>query len=121
MRETVEELGLRLDAAALLGQLSVRPERPWHRFADFQVAPFVFAAPSGHGPLVLEESEVASARWVPLDAMVKGAPREHFWWWWRVKPLPVPVRVDRVWVDDYDVWGLTLRILEELAGYLPRG
>ena len=105
----------------LLGRLRARPTSPWHRFADFQVAPFVFAVPPKSGPLTLEVSEVASARWIPVHAASKGAAREHFWWWWRVTPwIRIPFRVPRVWVDDYDVWGLTLEILQELAGRLDR-
>lgn len=119
LRETEEEVGVRLERDALIGPLRLRPSSPWHRFADFQVAPYVFAAPPDPGPLVLEAKEVASARWIPLRSLARGVPREHFWWWWRfARPVAIPFRVDRVRVGDYDVWGLTLRILEELGDHL---
>ena len=121
IRETREELGLDLTDAPLLGRLRARPTSPWHRFADFQVAPFVFAVPPECGALTLEVSEVASAKWIPVHAASRGAAREHFWWWWRATPwIRIPFRVPRVWVDDYDVWGMTLEILQELAGRLDR-
>jgi 8-oxo-dGTP pyrophosphatase MutT (NUDIX family) len=120
VRETREELGVSLDPSWALGTLSLRPASPWHRLADFQVVPYVFAAPAGLGPLTLEPSEVASARWIPLAAFSDPAARSGFWWWWRFAgPLGLPVRVGRVWSDDYDVWGLTLRILDELTDRLP--
>jgi len=118
IRETREEVGLGLSRSALLGQLGLRPAAPWHRFADFAVTPFVFLAPAST-ELVLEASEVSSARWVSLAALGDRAQRERFLWWWRfAKPVAIPFLVPRVWVDDYDVWGLTLRMLDELAGQL---
>lgn len=121
IRETEEELGLTLREDQLLGRLSMRPSRPWHRLSPFRIAPFVFAVSPDAEPTRIEASEVASARWVPLDALDPSAPRDHFWWRWRIsRRLALPVRVPRVWVDDYDVWGLTLRILDELSGLRAR-
>lgn len=119
VRETGEELGFGLHASMALGQLAMRPVRPWHRFADFQVAPIVFEVPPGPVRLELDRSEVASARWIPLSALADPSMRQRFLWWWRfAKPVAIPFLVPRVWVGDYDVWGLTLRILDELLSEL---
>ncbi len=119
MRETQEELGLELDATCLLGSLRIRPVWPWNRLADFSVTPFVFVSPSPDPVLVPDPREVQSALWVPTAALSDPAARTKFWWWWRfAPPLAVPFRQHRVVYDKYDVWGLTLRILDELRDLL---
>lgn len=122
MRETHEEVGLELDASCLLGSLQLRPVAPWSRFADFSVTPLVFVSPSPDPSLHPDPVEVESARWVPLSAIADPARRSGFWWWWRfARPLAIPFRVHRVVYGDYDVWGLTLRVLDELRGALGGG
>mgnify|MGYP000111701177 FL=1 len=116
MRETQEELGLDLQPEHLVGPLRLRPVSPWHRFADFSVHPYVFAAPSADPELVPDPREVDSARWFPLDAIHDPARRTSFWWWWTfARPVAIPFRLHRVVHEDYDVWGLTLRVLEEVV------
>jgi 8-oxo-dGTP pyrophosphatase MutT (NUDIX family) len=119
IRETSEELGLDLDDGSMLGALRVRPTWPWHRFSDFAVVPFVFVSPSPDPPLRPDPKEVQSARWVPLSVLADPARRTSFWWWWKVaRALSIPFRLDRVVHEDYDVWGLTLQILDEVRGLL---
>jgi len=121
IRETQEELGITLRPDQLLGRLSLRPSRPWNRLSRFQIAPFVFGVAGDCEPGALEATEVVSARWVPLSVLAPGGARERFWWVWRVSPwLSLPFRVSRVWFEDYDVWGLTLAVLDEL-GRVRRG
>jgi len=116
VREAEEELGIRLETSMVLGQLGVRPVRPWNHFADFQVTPVVFVIPPGPLALELAQAEVASARWVPLSVLGDPTRRQRFFWWWKfAKPVAIPFLVPRVWAGDYDVWGLTLRILDELV------
>ena len=119
MRETEEEVGVELDDSCLLGALRIRPVAPWNRLADFSVTPFVFVSPDPEQALVPEPKEVQSARWLPMSAIRDPARRTAFWWWWTfAKPLAVPFRVHRVVHEDYDVWGLTLRVLDELGAEL---
>lgn len=119
MRETQEELGIALTPAQLVGPLQVRPVAPWHRFADFAVSAFVFSVPPDTAPLRPDPREVHSARWVPLHALTDPARRSAFWWWWTfARPIAIPFRLHRVVHEDYDVWGLTLRVLDELTAGL---
>lgn len=122
MRETHEELGVDLGEDHLLGPLQIRPVSPWHRFADFSVHPFVFRLGDADPTITPDPREVASARWVPLAVLEDPSQRTRFWWWWRfARPVAIPFRLDRVVHEDYDVWGLTLRVLDELVMALDGG
>lgn len=113
-RETLEEVGIDLSGAAMLGQLDdISPLRS----SDIAVRPFVFwlSAPL---PLTLSD-EVAEALWVPLDSLasLKSA-RE-------VAVRGATLRVPAYVVDERVVWGMTFHLLErflaevsgELASY----
>jgi len=107
VRETDEEVGLRLQPGELLGPLpDVWPRTPLPRVVV--VRPFVFAAPA-QLPLRLSE-EVAEAFWVPLEQLRQpGVYRDTV----------IPLRgQDRVFpgyhLGQYLVWGLTERILSSL-------
>jgi len=115
-RETHEELGLELGEP--LGALPDLPGPPWTWVSPFTITPLVFAL-NGDPPLTLEQSEVVSARWVPLATLLDPANRRDFWWVyrpWRRLPVAMPVRMPKVNVGDYDVWGLTLQIVQSLGG-----
>ncbi len=114
-RETREELGLELGDP--IGRLADRPARPWRWLVPFVVSPFVFAV-EGDPPLDPDPSEVVSARWVPLAPLLELGPAERFVFWWRPMhriPLSIPARIPKVWIDDFDVWGMTLDLLQDLA------
>lgn len=115
-RETLEEVGLTLHEP--LGQLTDRPGRPWRWLVPFSVSPFVFAV-DGDPPLRPESSEVVSARWVPLAPLLDLRAADRFVFWWRPVrriPLSIPSLMAKVWIDDFDVWGMTLDLLQDLGG-----
>lgn len=111
VRETLEEVGLRLERHQLLGSLDdVVP-----RIAvlpPIAVRPFVFSLPDR--PPLTPNPEVADVRWVPLDHLldpetyhsarldVRGAPRE----------------VPAYRLEETIVWGMTERILTGLLEQL---
>jgi 8-oxo-dGTP pyrophosphatase MutT (NUDIX family) len=116
-RETLEELGLDLGDAQVLGLLQDRPQSPWNWMAPFSVTPVVFGL-VGDPTLSLEPKEVVSTRWVPLELVRDRSNHEGFWFHWRPGkrwPLKVPVRVWRVRHEDFVVWGLTFNVLRALC------
>jgi 8-oxo-dGTP pyrophosphatase MutT (NUDIX family) len=107
IRETGEEVGLRLERSQLLGSLDdVVPRTPV--LPPIAVRPFVFLLPDR--PPLNPNPEVADVRWVPLDHLldpetyhsaqidVRGAPRE----------------VPAYRLEETIVWGMTERILTAL-------
>lgn len=104
-RETLEEVGLSLEGAALLGRLDDIEGRHAGRPLSLVISAHVFhhAAP---GPLVLNY-EVASALWVPVRRLVDPASRVAY-------PTPYGdypgILVGEP--ERHVVWGLTYRFLE---------
>ncbi len=120
-RETLEELGLDLSGARVLGSLHDRPTAPWRWMAPFSVTPVVFCI-EGDPALTLEPNEVVDAQWFPLDLVADRRNHEGFWFRWRPGkrwPLAVPVKVWRVRHEDFVVWGLTFNVLRALCARLP--
>ena len=116
LRETREEIGLDLaGAGTFLGRLSeVRTHLP-PGSVPHSVVPFAFSV-AGDPALVLNE-EVAESVWVPLSFLVDRGNRNRFTW--VRKGLPVPMPCYR-W-EGRVIWGLTLRILDELLDTLHPG
>jgi 8-oxo-dGTP pyrophosphatase MutT (NUDIX family) len=117
VRETLEEVGLDLTRAARpIGALSeVRTHLPLGR-PPHSVAPFCFAV-EGDPPLVTNY-EVQEALWVPLGFLANRHNRHAFTWVRRGVPVPMPCYR---W-EGRVIWGLTLRIVDELlevAGNIP--
>jgi 8-oxo-dGTP pyrophosphatase MutT (NUDIX family) len=116
-RETFEEVGLSLGEP--LGALADAPGRPWTWLTPFTITPVVFRADAPPS-LVLSEDEVVSARWIALLDLYDEANRDRFWWGFtpgRARTRPrIPLRMPRVHIGDYDIWGLTLEILFGLPG-----
>lgn len=111
IRETAEEVGIRLERAQLVGPLddvaprSVAPP-------PFLVRPFLFALPS-RPPLQLS-SEVAGASWIDWSALVDPGNRREVPF-----PLQGPRRaVPAFVVDGQVIWGMTERVL---AGLIAGG
>lgn len=106
-RETREELGLDLDAdAALLGRLS--DVKPMSLRASLAISPFVFGL---HGaPALLPNDEVQEALWIPWSFFVDRRNRSTFFWTRSGVPVPMPCYE----FEDRVVWGLTLRMVDEL-------
>jgi 8-oxo-dGTP pyrophosphatase MutT (NUDIX family) len=104
-RETLEEVGIDLGGAELLGQLDdVSPMRS----SDMAVRPFVFWTGAAHRITLSEE--VAEALWVPLDALVSDALRTTR----EVQVRGASLRVPAYVIDERVVWGMTYHLLERL-------
>lgn len=102
-RETLEEVGIDLQAAEFLGRLDdVSPMRS----SDMAVRPFVFWAHAQQN--VTLSSEVAEVLWVPLDALASDALRSTRDVEVRGSTLHVPAYV----IDERVVWGMTYHLLE---------
>ena len=104
-RETLEEVGVDLAGAELLGRLDdVSPMRS----SDMAVRPFVFWA--SERPSVTLSSEVAEVLWVPLDALASDALRTMR----DVEVRGATLRVPAYVIDERVVWGMTYHLLERL-------
>lgn len=110
-RETIEETGVDLTAARLLGQLDDSAPRTPH-LPPVIVRPYVFAL-ERRQPIVANH-EVAGADWVPIDQLV--APGVY-------RPFEFDRPGVRILLPGYHlpigtVWGMTERILTPLLGLL---
>lgn len=104
-RETLEEVGLPLGGAELLGQLDDLEGRHAGRRLPLVISAWVYHVPEP-GPLTLNH-EVQEALWVPLRRIVD--PRHHVEYPtpWAGYPGILVGRPER-----HVVWGLTYRFLE---------
>jgi 8-oxo-dGTP pyrophosphatase MutT (NUDIX family) len=113
VRETREELALDLECEAeLLGTLP--PVRTHLRQGPgpLWVAPFVFVLRGN--PALTPNPEVQAAIWVPLPFLLDRGNRSTFVWSGRGVPLPMPCYR----FDGRVIWGLTLRMLDDLLQLL---
>lgn len=102
-RETLEEVGVDLSQAELLGRLDdVGPMRS----SEIGVRPFVFWASSV--PQVALSEEVAETLWVPLDALASGSLRGTR----EVEVRGTRLRVPAYVIEERVVWGMTYHLLE---------
>jgi len=114
VRETQEELALDLRATAtLLGRLS--DVNPRSLRASLSISPFVFAA-RGDVPPLQPNDEVQEALWVPWSYLAEPRNRSTMTWARNGVSLPMPC---------YDlggraIWGLTLRMVDELLELATR-
>lgn len=114
LRETREEIGLDLEALGrLLGRLSeVRTHLPLGS-VPHSVVPFAFVIEGD--PELSPNHEVQEALWVPLSFLADRSHRSSFTWVRKGLPLPMPCYTFRGRV----IWGLTLRIVDELLAMAP--
>ena len=113
LRETEEEIGLVVDRANLIGELSQqRPSRRGHAF-DMLVAPFVFFLDGDldGDPSFELSDEVDAVVWSPLAPMHGG--RSHASEDRLIAGVPTPFTGYRVGGGHF-VWGLTFRMIESL-------
>lgn len=111
-RETLEEVGVDLGGAELLGRLDdVSPMRS----SDMAVRPYVFWATEQPG--VTLSSEVAEVLWVPLDALASDELRTTR----EVEVRGATLRVPAYVIDERVVWGMTYHLLERLLAQVLRG
>jgi 8-oxo-dGTP pyrophosphatase MutT (NUDIX family) len=110
IREAGEEVGLDLVRdASLLGRMSDATPRGRGRGLGRVIEPFVFEV-EGEPELRLGD-EVQATVWVPLRFLADRANRRSMWYWRAV----VPVRLPCYRYHGHLVWGLTLRILDEIV------
>ena len=108
IRESREEVGLHLTASTCIGRLSpVKvPQRvSGHRMV---VEPFVFVLQDSVE--LIPNNEVSGVYFFSLQTLLSGEGRGHFEYQWK----GVPVQLDCIDLQGCRIWGLSLRILDEL-------
>ena len=107
IRETHEEIGVTLTPELCCGRLNdlIHPR--------LHVAAFVFEAPEIDS-YVLEVSEVASVHWLPISAFRDPSLRRIRHTSYKGQPYETP----EVLIESCDVWGLSLRFIEDLLAQL---
>jgi 8-oxo-dGTP pyrophosphatase MutT (NUDIX family) len=115
LRETREEIALDLGALGRpLGRLSeVRTHLPLGS-VPHSVVPFAFAVDGD--PELRRNEEVQEALWVPLSFLMDRGNRSAFTWVRKGLPLPMPCTTFQGRV----IWGLTLKIVDELIEVASR-
>ncbi|MDD5563093.1 MAG: CoA pyrophosphatase [Thermoanaerobaculaceae bacterium] len=116
VREAREELALDLERdAAFLGPLPPARTHLQRPTGPLWVAPFVFELLAA--PALVPNEEVREALWVPLAFLADPDNRDRFVWTRLGAALEMPC----VRWDGHTIWGLTLRILDDLLGLVePR-
>jgi 8-oxo-dGTP pyrophosphatase MutT (NUDIX family) len=113
IRETQEEIGLSLEAARFVGALSelepVRRKGP----ADLWVTPLVFQVDRWEDP-VIQSSEVASVHRFAFRRFLDKEGRGDFLYPWEGQQIRLPC----VRLDDSFIWGLSLRMVDEMLEQL---
>lgn len=109
LRETAEEVGVRLDReGSLLGALDeLSPST--RRLPPLVISPFVAAVAPGV-ELTLDPREVADALWAPISGLADPAARAHVELHYEGQDLRFPA----IALGPHRVWGLTYRILLQL-------
>jgi 8-oxo-dGTP pyrophosphatase MutT (NUDIX family) len=110
-RETLEEVGIPVHRiGTFLGALDeVAPAS--HRIPPILVAPFVLAVPADTRA-VPDPREVQAAFWVPIEALRdRNAATEIL-----VDGDGGPLRFPSLRYEEYVIWGLTYRILQQFLG-----
>ncbi len=115
IRETAEELAIDLSSSArFLGALSQNIARAKGRIIPLVVTPFIYVTTSSITPVSNEE--VADVVWVPLRYLCDPKNRSVFRYHMKGVNLTLPC-ID---YDGYRIWGLTLRMLDELIKRLQK-
>jgi len=109
IRETREEVALDLEGSATcLGRLSDATPRGRGRGLGLVIEPFVFEVEGE--PVLSLSDEVQNVVWVPLRFFDDRGNRRSMWYWRTI----VPVRLPCYRYQGHLIWGLTLRILDEI-------
>jgi 8-oxo-dGTP pyrophosphatase MutT (NUDIX family) len=116
LRELSEEVGLRLPGPErMLGRLSDvwSPVREGRR--ALVVRPYLFAVDGPfHAPA---NDEVAELHWIGLPRLLAREGEGTMPWSWRGQQVELPV----LRIGTADIWGMTLRMVDDLCGRLGRG
>ncbi len=111
IRETMEETGLDLRGATVLGTLDEIRTRSPH-LPPIIVRPYVFVAPQ-HGELILSD-EIAETFWAPLGRLFS---RDHMLRT-QVDARGMQISVDAIDFEGRIIWGMTERILRSLEAII---
>jgi len=114
IRETHEEVGLRLHHAEALGSLPSTPLRPAGSAGELH--PFAFYVGDARPPLHPNEAEVAEAYWIPLTHLWDADRRGTIDWPWKGETLRFP----GIRARGQLIWGLTYRVLHQWAQRLGK-
>lgn len=114
IRETQEEIGLRLGDAEALGALPPVPVRPQGKLG--MLSPFVFYAGETQPALSPSADEVERAWWIPLKHLWNEAHRDTIDWEYRGQRLRLP----GIRYGQQIIWGLTFRVLAQWSEQLGR-
>lgn len=106
IRETHEELGFRLTEDHYLGPLHQLQTPP---APDLVVHPFVFKL-SEVPDIKPDPSEVQQTHFISLDSLLSGENRGDFMFQFQDQSLRLPC----VHIGEERLWGLTLRIVDDL-------
>lgn len=111
MRECLEEVGLDLADARMLGRLddNISPSRQ-SQPPRLIISAFVFST-ADPAPVLTPNHEVASTHWIGLERFVTEEGRGTMPFTWRGHEVMLP----EVRIDGTHVWGLTLRIIDDLC------
>lgn len=114
MRESEEELGLDLRPAQVLGPLDAMHTPTFRSSPQLAVQPWVFALP-GLPPLT-PNGEVASVHSFNLERLLDREGRGQFPYRWQGQDIELPC----VTLDGCFIWGLSLRVIDDLLERLER-
>lgn len=117
VRETREELALDLDRnATLVGELSHVPAVAHGRPVPLVIFPFVFSL-TGESVLEPDEREVQEAIWVPFSFLLDESNRTTL----ERRIAGVPMRLPAYHFEGRTIWGLTLKMVDELMALVQSG
>jgi 8-oxo-dGTP pyrophosphatase MutT (NUDIX family) len=106
IRETWEEVGVRLERASYLGPLGAQPISPNGRPGDVSLSSYVFYVGEVHEKLTPND-EVAQAFWIPLRHLLDPRNAGH-----RVTSRDgLPYDSPAVIYQGHPIWGLTYRVI----------
>jgi len=108
LRELHEEIGLGAENLKHIGRLSDQLTKTHSGLRPMIISAFIFEL-NKHTEFVLNH-EVAEIVWVPLTHFCASVNRKHMVW--KVKGLKI--NLPCYWFKNKRVWGLTLRMLDEL-------
>jgi len=115
-RETLEEVGLDLEDATIIGELSDISLNRHGSANDGVLSPVVYYAGPAYHALSPEPGEVAKAFWVPYNALFEPERQIDYAFEFRGHKMIFP-GIDH---EGEVVWGLTYHMLRILAGHLGR-
>lgn len=116
LRELFEELGFRLPHSSVLGRLDDLQAVAGRRIQPMVISPFVMACRESPS-FQLDTSEVQSTLWVPLKDLINPEHRRTMEYSVNDQSKVLPC----VHYDGRVIWGLTLRMIDQLLSLLPEG